>query len=69
MENIAQPNKENKRSAIKQFKGLLNRHFFDIMAFIIIILTITALIGLWRLKALTPAKEQIKLENIDQKGR
>lgn len=60
MENIAQPNKENKRG-INRLKSLINRHFFDIVAILIIILTITALIGLWRLKMLTPPKEPMKI--------
>ncbi|KKT41163.1 MAG: hypothetical protein UW28_C0013G0057 [Parcubacteria group bacterium GW2011_GWA2_44_13] len=34
------------------------------MAILIIILTITALIGLWRLKTLTPSKEPIKIDEI-----
>ncbi|OGF82781.1 hypothetical protein A2924_04140 [Candidatus Giovannonibacteria bacterium RIFCSPLOWO2_01_FULL_44_16] len=49
--------------AISRLKSFLNRHFFDIMAVIIIILTITALLGLWRLKTITPPKEPIKIDD------
>jgi len=52
------------KSALKQLGDRFNKHFFDIMAILIIILTITALLGLWRLKTLTPQKEPIKFEYI-----
>lgn len=61
MQNIAQPQIENKSSR-EGLKSLINSHYTALIGILIAILTITALIGLWRLRELTPRKSPINIE-------